>query len=261
MIAALVNETRKNLLLAWSYRVNIIMWVVFDIVMFTGVMLLFGDGSDTARLESRPSYLLGFLVTNMASGAVSTMAWGLRDEMQSGTLEQMTMSPHSLNWLVLGRLTAETVVSLILRIIVGVGIILVMNLSLPFTLAMLPVFILTLLGMYGVGFMVGGLALIFKRIDSVAAVFTNLLMWINGTFVAIAFFPAGLAFVARLMPVTQGLIVLRQLMFDELTLATTWSDGTLPWLIVHSVGLLIAGIVFFQWCERRAKALGSMAQY
>lgn len=261
MIGALINETRKSLLILWSYRVNVVMWSVFNVAIFIGVCLLFGDPKDVARLQSRPAVLLGFMVTGLANSAINTMAWGLREETQVGTLEQMAMSPRQVTWLLLGRLAAEMIIGVGQLVIVSIVVMLLMGFSVPLRLAGLPVLILTVVGLCGFGYMIGGLTLVYKRIDAVAGLVTNLLMWVNGTFVAVSYFPGWLEAVVRLLPSTQGIIVLRQVTLGERSLGAVWSDGDLIGLALHSLAALAVGVLIFRWCERVAKQRGSLGQY
>ena len=261
MIHTLTNETRKMLIIIWSYRVNVVMWTVFNVAMFSGIALLFGATEGVDRLQDRPAVLLGFLLTGFANSAISTMAWGLREEAQTGTLEQMTMSPHPVAWLVLGRLVAEVIVIMIQTSLLAIVVGLLLNFSLPLRIEGLPVLAITIAGLMGFGFIVGGLTLIYKRMDALANLLTNLLMWVNGTFVAITYFPDWLEAFVRLLPSTQGIIVLRRVMLDGESLATAWNSGSLGWLMLHSAVALAVGVAVFFWCERVARQRGTIGQY
>ncbi|MBN2305774.1 MAG: ABC transporter permease [Anaerolineae bacterium] len=256
----LVNETHKRLLILWSYRLDLVLEIVWSAATVAGAILLFADESAT-RLESRSSILLGFILAQLGTGSLAAMSWGLRQEMTVGTLEQMVMGPLPVAWLVMGRIAANLCIGLAQMILMAVPLALILGISLPLRWAGLLPLVLLLAGIYGAGFMIGGLTLVVKRAEVVAALLVNLLPFFNGTIVGVQYFPVWLEPFARLMPTTQGLIVLRRVLLDGESLAGVWGDGSLPLLVVHSAGFLAAGVVIFGWCERIAKRRGTLGQY
>jgi ABC-2 type transport system permease protein len=87
------------------------------------------------------------------------------------------------------------------------------------------------------------------------------LVFLNGALLPVELFPPWLAFIARLLPTTQGIIVLRQVGLEGMSLAETWQAGTLVWLIVHSAVFFTLGWFIFKWCEKIARQRGLLGQY
>ena len=73
--------------------------------------------------------------------------------------------------------------------------------------------------------------------------------------------PGWLSAIARTMPSTQGIVVLRRLVLGGASLGAVWRDGSLAWLAIHSVLYFAVGWTVFGLCERTAKAQGSLGQY
>jgi ABC-2 type transport system permease protein len=86
-------------------------------------------------------------------------------------------------------------------------------------------------------------------------------MFLNGALLPVDKFPAWLALVARLLPGTQGIIVLRRVVLDDETLATVWRSGSLGWLALHSAVFFLFGWLVFRVCERHARQRGMLGQY
>jgi ABC-2 type transport system permease protein len=50
-------------------------------------------------------------------------------------------------------------------------------------------------------------------------------------------------------------------LFQDKSLADIWSDGTLPWLLVYTAALILAGCALFVRNHRRALRDGKLGQY
>lgn len=260
MLNGLANETRKELLILWSYRFNIMVGAL----TFSGIFLAMAIGmgsEELARIESRPSLLLGFMITLMAMGALQSIPWNLRHAAQNGTLEQVAMSPNSLSLLVQGRFAAEFAVQVVMIVILGLIAAALLGIVLPLRLAALPVFVLVLIGLTGFGLVLGGATLIYKNVAALSGVFTNLLLFTNGTTVAVDKFSGPVNLVTRLLPTTQGIIVLRKITFGEQSLPAVWNNGSLPWLALHSLVTFVVGLAVFNACLNISRRRGTLGQY
>jgi ABC-2 type transport system permease protein len=257
---ALVNETVKVLLHQWSYRVNLLIDIVMFGAVFLGMTVWMGDG-EAARLESRASFFMAYMVWLFLLAALSTMTWGIREETVTGTLEQMAMGDYPMSVLILGRSIGRFIFTILQALFIGSIIAVILNISLDFRWEILPVFLLTMIGIYGFSYILGGLTIVFKRVESMTNLLHNLVLFANGTFVAIEHFADWVQFIVKLVPTTQGIVVLRQMMFEGMSLGDVWNDGSLVFLTVHSVVIFLLGMIFFRWCEQVAKSRGTLGQY
>jgi ABC-2 type transport system permease protein len=258
-LVAILGETRKGLLITWTYKANAIVTILTLGCVFVGIGFLMGEGELNA--ERLASTLLGYLVWFYALMAIGDVAWGLRGEMQAGTLEQMSMSPVSVGLLLLGRSLATFLVSTAQVLAIGGAMYLLIGVKIPMRWEGLPVLMLTLAGIYGSGFVVAGATLVYKQFESFANLMQNGLLFLSGAILPVERMPGWSAAVARALPSTQGIVVLRQVVLDGQSLAAVWRNGSLIWLIVHSVIYLAIGWSFFSACEQIAKRQGSLGQY
>ena len=255
----LYNEVRKSLIITWNYRANSAIELLTLVFIFTFISYFAGGGEiDSERL---PGSLLGFLIWYYAAFAISSMSGGLTDEASTGTLEQLYMSPVP-TWLVfLGKVIATFVKGTVLVAIVGVILTMILPVALPLELAALPPFALTMVGLFGFGYAIGGLTLVHKQISSVSSLLTNVLLFLNGALLPVHHFPAWLETIAVFLPTTQGIIVLRKVVVDDMSLMAVWQDGSMVFLAVQSVLYLAAGWALFNVGERVAKRRGTLGQY
>jgi len=256
---ALLGEVRKGLLIGWTYRMNWLTGLLTLGFIFLAVVFFLGGG--VLNPEQMASSLLGYLTWMYAALAISDLSYGLRGEMNAGTLEQMSMSPTPVGLILLGRVLANLLVTTAQVLLMGTVMSLILGIHIPLRCAGLPVLLLTLFGILGFGFVVAGAVLVFKQVESFANLIQNGLAFLNGSFLPIEAMPAWMAGFARVLPSTQGIVVLRQVVLHGQSLASVWRDGSLPWLIAHSAIWFAAGWLAFSVGERVAKEQGSLGQY
>src|SRR5712692_5385118 len=165
LIAGL-NETRKGLMLNWSYRFNTLAEIISVTFIFIGILFFMGNGE--LQQDRMAEALVGYVTWYFAVNTINSMGAALTEEAQSGTLEQMFMGPSDSSVIMMGRSLATTLWSALQISLMGLALVLILKISLPLRWSALPVFLLTLLGLSGLGFVIGGLTLIFKHVNAFA---------------------------------------------------------------------------------------------
>ena len=261
IIAPLVlyNEVRKTFIIAWNYRVDLAIQLLTLVLLF--VFISFFIGSGTIDSEGLPAVLLGYLVWLYAVMAISNMSASLSGEASIGTLEQIYMSPVPAWLVIVGWVAANFLQHTVIVALLGVILVLILPVTLPLELAALPPFALTMIGLIGFGYAIGGLTLVYKQVNSVSGLLTNVLLFLNGALLPVHHFPAWLETVAVFLPTTQGIIVLRKVVVDDMSLIAVWEDGSMVFLAVQSALYLVAGWALFNVGERVAKRRGTLGQY
>ena len=258
-LIAFLGEMRKSLLVTWTYRANELVSMFTLGFVFLGIGFLIGEG------ELDPDQLafmfVGYLAWFYTAAVIGNLAWGLRAEMSAGTLEQMSMGAAPVGLMLTARVVAGLLVVTVQIILQGLAFFMLLDVRIPLHWEGLPVLAVMMAGLFGFGYIVAGATLVFKQFESLANVVQNALLFLNGTMMPIDVMPGWLATFARTLPSTQGVIVLHRVVLDGQSLAAVWRDGSLVWLIVHSVVYLVAGWLVFGICERVAKNWGSLGQY
>jgi ABC-2 type transport system permease protein len=259
LIIGLVGEIRKNLLITWNYKANVFASLFTLGFIFVGIVFFMGGGELSP--DKVTSALLGYLIWMYAVTAVSDMSFGLRGEISVGTLEQMAMSPAPLGVLLIGRVIATLISATVQVFLMGAVMAQFLGVHIPLRLEALPVLLLTLLGVCGFGFIIAGAMLIFKRVESFSNLLNNALAFLNGSFLPVSAMPIWMATIAKTLPSTLGIIVIREISLEGKSLAATWREGSLVELTVNSVVYFAVGWLVFAVCERIAKNRGSLGQY
>lgn len=112
--------------------------------------------------------------------------------------------------------------------------------------------------MAGFGLLLGALAIRVSSIGAILHVLQGIVVFLNGSFVPVNLYPSWMQLLANLMPTTLGVQVMRKLLIQDVSLASTWSDHSLIWLSVQSLATLAVGAVTYQLAIRRALREGRL---
>ena len=178
---------------------------------------------------------------------------GLIGEAQAGTLEQLYLAPCGFRWIsvfsILSSLvfSAAPVALALLAMMATTGVWLSIDL-----VSVIPLLVITMLGAVGVGYVMGGLALVFKRVQAAFQI-------VQFLFVGMLVLPERLWW-TRLLPLAGGNALIRQVMVNG---ARLWDLPAADVLTATAVGVayLAAGLLAFSTCERLARSRGLLGHY
>ena len=258
-LRAMFNEAYKELLHLWSYKYNTLAEMIQRSIGFLAIGLILGQGNLQATQMAfvLPGWMMSFYARIILFQVNDTIS----SEAQIGTLEQMYMSPIFSGVLLLGRVLAILIVATLMVGLTACGLSLLLGLHLILSWEALPVIAITLAGLFGFSFILGGTAIIYKNAHSMADLIQDLLLFINGTFVAVSLLPGWLQTLALALPTTYGITVIRAVVINGQSLGSLIANGNLLLLSTHSAAYFIGGWLFYRWCERYAKRQGSLGQY
>jgi ABC-2 type transport system permease protein len=244
----------KSLILRVRYAFNTVT-NLFTIYVFFALLFFGGRAvAPQAITDSLTGIIVGFFLLLMATVAYSDLSWELIREAQWGTLEQLYMSPLGFRRVVF----LKTAVNVLVAFAFGAVLLGAMLLTTGTTLALdpltvIPLGLLTLGPAVGVGYLLGGLALLFKRIENVFQI-------VQFSFVGLVAAPVDAYPALKALPLALGADLLR----------TAMGEGVRLWALpAADLGLLVAkaalyvavGHVVFGWLARRARAGGKLGKY
>lgn len=269
-LISLGNEVRKGLLFAWSERLQILLELPFFALFILLLGPLLGAGRQIAAgrvswtLHSgRTSLLLlAFLPALVFYFQAVKLFWRLLAEIQSGTLEQVYLSPLP-PWLVAaaGRLAAAlTETLLVVGAIYGI-----ISAFVPLhyawnAAALVPAAALVVTGV-GYSLIIGGMTLVWKRIQMLQEGFLLLVMVFAVAALPVLTVPGWFAGLGRLFPVTSAVASLYGVLIARRPVTTLWGTGGLIWLLVTAAAYVTVGLLAFRAGERAARTRGSLARY
>ncbi len=254
-------ELQRQWRLVRAYPINeIARLVLFTLVFFlvTGLSNLVAAGNFSERAQQ--TFLLGYLIWRISTGFLEDLVNAVAEDAKWGVLEQLTISGHSLLQLLSVRICI-LILYYSLRAILMLFIILpLLKLSLPVRpLAMIP-YLMTLLGMAGLGLGFVGLHLIYKNIHFLINAITFTLFFLTGILTSFDDLPA-LFKISRLLPLSAGIDLLRQVAFTSINLPQLLQTATFWSMTLNTLFYLLVGIFLFRYGLQRAQQDGSLAHY
>ena len=256
-LRAVAAEASKGLQLLWRRRTVLITTVITLGLIYLMIQFYVGAGHLNHGLLG--ATLPALFAYTLAATAALQGAGGISEEVNSGTLEQTHLSPAAPSLLVLGRLGALTVEGLVPAAILtalfwaGFGI--------HYTVrpdVFVPL-LLTTLDAMAYGLLLVALTMAATGIGAITHVFNMMIMFFGGMFVPVIAFPHGVVIFARFIPTTLGVQVLNTTLSGR-GLSASWTNGTLPWLLVHVVVLSGLAVAAYVYVIRRAQQEGGLGQ-
>lgn len=249
---------KKNFLIIWRYPFNLAAGIVsitmIFLVIFYGAKFI--GGSNPSFGNTLEGIVMGFMLWTFIIFAFSDLTWDFINEAQQGTLEQLYMSPLGFGWVSVSYILSFLVINMALTL----GLFILMMaltgkwLHLDF-LSLIPLMLLTVWGVYGFGFAMGGLALVFKQVQAVFQIFQ--FVWVALVIAASALetFPW-----AKFLPVTWGVhLIGRVLIGGQSLYAMPFADILL--LIAVSGTYFVLGYLVFKRLEGVARDRGLLGHY
>jgi ABC-2 type transport system permease protein len=184
---------------------------------------------------------------------VVKLFWRLLAEIQTGTIEQVYLSPLP-SWLVVatGRVVAAATYGMVSAFAA---------IHLHWTVAALLPAVAIMISGVGLSLIVAGATLVCKRIQLINDTVLMLVMLFSAAAVPLITVPAWWADTGRVFTLTAGIASLNNVMLQDRSLTQAWGMGGLIGLLVAAAGYLLAGILAFRLGEHTAKRRGTLARY
>lgn len=255
----MMHESAIFLAILKKFFIELKRYAFNTVMMMAGIYILFalifmGLQSFDAGDETLGGSMVGFAMWIFVILGFSELAWSLLEEARNGTLEQLYLSPVSFTRISGYRIIASFFFNLLL---IGVFMVFMMvgtGHYLTFSWGVMPMMFLTLLAVYGIGFMMGGLALVFKKVQGAFSIlqfiFIFLLVLPNVTDHPVIYF----------VPISWGNVLLNRLMVSGVGI-TNIPAMDLVIVVVNSLAYLGAGFLVFKFMEKLAKDRGSLGHY
>lgn len=258
----LKTEIKFNFVKMMRYPVQTLTSILVLYVLFMGVFygsrsIAGVNSSPTEFAHNASSSITGYFLWFFALMAIDSMSQNIGEEALTGTLEQLYLSSWGFPLMLFLRFVSSVVgglamiIPLLVLLLFSTGVRLDPNIRYS-----LPIIGLTVLGLCGLGYILGAITIIFKRIGNAMTLIQFALL-----FLALSpaeHFPAPLQFIALTLPLTQGTRLLRLALFEgSIPLASM--DFLI--LLVTSTIYLAVGFFIFRWAETLARDKGTLGHY
>jgi ABC-2 type transport system permease protein len=262
---------RKELQIARRYPLELSNEVLQPLYQFLVPSLLLGAtffvGGRAVGLElvtgsdNLAGYLfLGMVVGGLVGTAFWTMAFGLKREMDAGTLEPAWLTPTLPETQVLGRAISGLIISGAASVVlVAIGLLVFgATVGSGFLLA-LPAMVLAAFSMIGVGYLVAAAVLILREPNFFVDATNFIFAMVSGIAFPVLVLPWFIQPVAYLLPTTYAVDLLRVYALGTRPLI----DPALEWvaLVVLAVVMIWLGRLVFLRTEHRMRVRGTLGQH
>ena len=171
--------------------------------MFLGLFYTFSKSNQDNL--GKMTFLFGLMYWYFGVHAVDLIALLIEEEIEQGTLEQLLMTRTHLAASLFFRIVAQIIFDLFKGVFVFILCMWAFNISFSMIisfrfLAAVFVFFVGLFAMYGFGYIVAGMSLIYKQAASIASISSTLILFFSGTTININTFPALVQSIIRLFP-------------------------------------------------------------
>ncbi|MEC5425697.1 ABC transporter permease [Virgibacillus sp. C22-A2] len=248
-------NTRKQYIELKRYLPNTLAMLFTFYIIFLGMFLGIQFIGDPSAQDVNTQYaIVNYIFWFMAFMVINSIGWEVINEAMRGTLEQLGMSPMGMWRIMASRLVASTLLNSII-------IVVLLYLSMLTTgqwlnidiITILPILVLTLISMFGVGFIIAGISIILKQVQAFLQILQFILM-------ALTFIPLSVAPFLAYLPFVKGVDLVRNVMIKGVTLSQI-SMGDFMILGFNAIFYFAIGLGIFFFCERVAMNKGLLAHY
>ncbi|MCK5266056.1 MAG: ABC transporter permease [Candidatus Thorarchaeota archaeon] len=262
----------KNLRIALRYPANIMIWGFLPLLWFAPYILMataVGGPETTAHFTEISGYddfiqfvIIGWFVFLYLDNSIWGIGNNFRWEQFSGTLEPLFSTPVPRISILLGAAFSDSIQGTIQAMILLLLSMSIFGVSYALT-AIAPTIIVLLImviGLYGFGFMVAGMILVFKDPSVLTQLVSETSYMISPVNYPINALPKPVQFAAYLLPTTIGIITIR-----EIAITGAWNLLNFSQAVLALGGLAIVfwllGLATFQFAEKWTKQRGHMGGF
>ncbi|MEN2767879.1 ABC transporter permease [Ornithinibacillus xuwenensis] len=246
---------RREYILLKRYLPNTIAMLITFYVLFLGMFAGISLIGDPSSQDTNIQYVIvNYIFWFLAMVVVNDIGWQITNEATQGTLEQLGMSPIGIWKIMLSRLLSSTIIEFIIIVFLLYVSMLTAGQWLNVdVLSILPILILTLISMFGLGLIIAGFTMILKQIQA----FLQILQFILA---GLTFVPLSVAPFLAFFPFVKGIDMVREVMINGVTLSE-FTMGDIAILLFNAVFYFAIGLLVFLRCERFAMKKGLLAHY
>lgn len=262
----------KNLRIAVRYPANLLIWGFLPILWFAPYVLMataVGGLETTTHFTEISGYddfiqfvVIGWFVYMYMDNSIWGIGNNFRWEQFSGTLEPLFSTPVPRISILLGAAFSDSLQGTLQAVILFLLSTTVFGVSYAVT-AILPTIIILLvmvIGLYGFGFMVAGLILVFKDPSVLTQLVSETTYMISPVNYPINALPRPVQFAAYLIPTTIGIITIR-----EIAITGAWNLLNFSQALLALGALVVVfwtiGLACFRFAENWTKQRGHMGGF
>ncbi len=257
MFSLLLAEMRRSTTIFLRYPLEAVTSIVtitaIFFALFIGAHYIAGPGAQFGnRLEG---VIVSYLLWSLTIFALGDMGWTIQMDAMTGTLEQVYLSPAGPVRVLICRAVSDIFVQICITGVVFFVIKGVTHQHLRLTPEILPPLVVVILGTYGLGFILAGLTLVFKRIQNVLQLSQFAVLFMVA--VPVEGWTGDMRVAGFFIPLAPGAGMIREIMSRDLP----FNPHTFLAALCNGVGYFLIGVLLFKIADRVAKRRGLLGGY
>lgn len=205
-MALLIAELRKYWHETCTYYADSIVGIITTYILFVTFFMGF---KGTASLDK--SYYIGFLFWYFASNIISEASTSISSEKQSGTLEQLLTKRYNIVPIIITKSAVWLLFAIVKSIFLVLLITITIGVQISFNLLVIPVMLVVIWGLLGLGLFLAGLTIKYTKTASFESIISYVLLFLSGTLIDNTTLPKWLQTISLTMPLTRGIDISRNI--------------------------------------------------
>ncbi len=261
-------EFKRDLLFMKRYPLEPLSFLFFMYMILLSILLglsqLVSEGRELSTFVDRERMILGYTLMQFVFSTQMGWSGQMQYESQTGTLEQLSLSGHSLGGVLLARGISQLLrQTLSFYLLLGAYVLSLPGLALdPIRFPMaVPVLLAMAAGIYGISYLFAGITLLFKRVGMFFQI-------VNFAFLGIFWLDRSslekggvTAMLYDHFPLSVGMSKMQEvLLTEEGSLSSTVSYSWIRLLLISFL-YFGAGFLAFRRMEKKSRELGLLSQY
>lgn len=257
-------EFKRDVIFMKRYPLEPLSFLFFMYLILLSIILGFSqlvskDYSSAANLFNREKMILGYCLMQFVFSTQMGWSGQIQYESQTGTLEQLAISGHSLGGVLLARGISQLlrqILSFFLLLFAYVMSLSGLNIDLSQLYATVPILAVMAFGIFGISYLFAGITLLFKRVGMFFQIvnFTFLgIFWQDRSSLTNGFF----ASFYDNFPLSVGMAKIQHALVPH----TSAVDFSMLHLALVSLMYFLAGYFIFLAMEKKSRSLGLLSQY
>ncbi len=264
--------TRKNLLIALRYPGNWLIWGFMPIMWYAPFILMataIGGVESTTHFTEITGFddyitfcVIAWFVYMFMDNSIWAIGNNMRWEQMSGTLEPLFLAPVPRVSLLLGAAFSNTVQACfqVLMTIAISTLVFGPRYVLTQIAPILIILLIMVIALYGFGFMVAGLIIVFKDPSVLTELVSSVTYTISPVQYPLQVLPGPVRFASYLIPTTLAIVTIRELAITGVLNLFAYAQ-TLGGLTLVAVVFWALGLASFKYAERWTKDRGHMGDF
>lgn len=247
MIEVIKGNIIKEVHLINNRKIGMLFTVLNSFLLFFALYMLFNNIVQ-ANDNARSTFIISYVFWYFSLSVITDPGWVIVNESSRGTIEQWWLSPYPFWGILLSKIIAGNLVNSLRTIMLLILIMITTRPDILFNLQTIIILFIALVGMYGVGFILAGFSIMYKRIQDIIPILQYILL-------ATISLPAINHVSFTLIPIYSSSILLKKSIIGKNIAFFEYGLFT-----ASSVLVFILGVLFFICCEKNVRKKGNLSK-